>query len=224
MVSVSFLAVGLFLAGCGPGQLLGPTITPTPTSTNTPTPTSTNTPTPTTPVVTPTPSSVNLPFMMDESGWVTQNGLLGTGSRHAPQAGDLNNAAVVRGFLSFDLTGMPGNAIVHSAKLILPDPEVLGEPFPSFGSLKFEALWYGLSLAPAAYGTPGYLTLQNTYGGPGPVIGVTAGVEEAISQGYRRFQIRFNFSRDTDGDRSADEYIIPVHRDEPILEVVYILP
>jgi len=36
-------AFSLLFSGCGPGQLLGPTITPTPTSTSTPTPTSTPT-------------------------------------------------------------------------------------------------------------------------------------------------------------------------------------
>lgn len=50
----------LILSGCGPGQLFGPTLTPTPspTSTLTPTPTPTLTPTPTNtplPTATPTP-------------------------------------------------------------------------------------------------------------------------------------------------------------------------
>jgi len=48
---ICFLAVSLLISGCGPGQLLGPTstptLTPTPTVTFTLTPTSTPTPTPT---------------------------------------------------------------------------------------------------------------------------------------------------------------------------------
>jgi hypothetical protein len=36
---ICFLAVSLLIAGCGPGQLLGPTLTPIPTPTPTPTPT-----------------------------------------------------------------------------------------------------------------------------------------------------------------------------------------
>ena len=45
-ISLFFLiTISFFLSSCGAGQLLGPTITPTPTSTNTPTPTPTNTPT-----------------------------------------------------------------------------------------------------------------------------------------------------------------------------------
>ena len=47
------------ISACGPGQLFGPTITPSPTSTLTPTPTLTPTSTPTsTPTETPTPTPV----------------------------------------------------------------------------------------------------------------------------------------------------------------------
>ncbi len=59
------------LAGCGPGQLLGPTLTPTPTATSTatatPLPTSTSTATPT-PVATrtPRPTAESLCFKWEE--------------------------------------------------------------------------------------------------------------------------------------------------------------
>jgi hypothetical protein len=56
----------LFISSCGPGQLLGPTITPTPTATLTATPTFTATPTSTatptlTPTLTPTPTKTPTP-------------------------------------------------------------------------------------------------------------------------------------------------------------------
>ena len=162
------------------------------------------TPTPTPVPPTPTPSTENLAFMVDESGWVTQFGQTGTGATHPPQAGDFNNNAPVRGFLSFDITSIPSDAIVSSSALILPDPEILGEPFPAFGSVKFEAVWYGLSLTPNAYDTSGYLVLQNAFGQPSGRIGVTAGIRQAISLGYERFQIRFAFAASTDQDGSAD--------------------
>jgi len=59
--------VSLSLTGCGPGQLFGPTVTPSPTLTSTPTitpkptltPTITPSPTPTfTPTITPTPTAI----------------------------------------------------------------------------------------------------------------------------------------------------------------------
>src|SRR5689334_18413961 len=48
------LVVSVMLSACGPGQLLGPTLTPTPTITLTPLPSPTFTPTPL-PTATPTP-------------------------------------------------------------------------------------------------------------------------------------------------------------------------
>jgi hypothetical protein len=56
---VACILISLFLSACGPGQLFGPTITPSPTATLTPTPTDTPTPTPVpTSTLTPTPSPI----------------------------------------------------------------------------------------------------------------------------------------------------------------------
>lgn len=63
---LAFSVISLVLSGCGPGQLLGPTFTPTPTLTPTATPTptatltptATPTPTPVPPTPTPTPRSL----------------------------------------------------------------------------------------------------------------------------------------------------------------------
>ena len=61
------LLLSLLLSACGPGQLFGPTITPSPTLTLTPTPTSTPTSTPTvTPTLTPTPTSTPEPACTEE--------------------------------------------------------------------------------------------------------------------------------------------------------------
>lgn len=59
-LSAILLVFSIFLSSCGPGQLFGPTITPTPTSTSTPTLTPTNTLT-LTPTNTLTPTSTNTP-------------------------------------------------------------------------------------------------------------------------------------------------------------------
>ena len=201
-----------------------PTFTQVATLTPTEPPPPTFTPTePPPPTFTPPPArSVQaLTFMPEESGWITQSGSIGTGSDHPPQAGDFNNNEAVRGFLSFDLATIPSNATIQSAKLILPmSAQGNGDVFPNFGSLAFEAVWYGLSLNPGAFDSPAYIVLQNAYG-PRSEIGVAAGVEQAIQQGYRRFQIRFSFSLGTDGDNSGENYWMP---DAPSLEVVYTIP
>jgi len=76
--TILIFTISLVISGCGPGQLFGPTLTPTPTNTLTPTstpiptstpmPTSTNTPTQTptiTPTNTPEPTAT-LPIVIPE--------------------------------------------------------------------------------------------------------------------------------------------------------------
>lgn len=63
-----FLTLASLLSGCGPGQLFGPTLTPTPTITSTPTTTPTPTATATfTPLPTATPTATPLPPTPTES-------------------------------------------------------------------------------------------------------------------------------------------------------------
>ena len=62
----AFLILVFVLSACSPGQVFGPTYTPTATTTSTPTATATTTPTPTstpmpTPTSTPTPAPTNCP-------------------------------------------------------------------------------------------------------------------------------------------------------------------
>lgn len=90
-MAVCLLAVSLLISSCGPGQLFGPTLTPTPTftptptvtptPTNTPTSTSTSTPSPT-PTLTPTPSptpipGIGTPIIINGVGIQVQSAVLG---------------------------------------------------------------------------------------------------------------------------------------------------
>ena len=50
------------------------------------------------------------------------------------------------------------------------------------------------TLVPAAYDTPGYLLLLDAgsnWAAVGGAIDVKAGIEQALAQGYSRFQVRF---------------------------------
>ena len=102
-------------------------------------------PLPTPPVLcTPTPPAcVSMPFVAGESGWVTEGGGAGVGPLH-PQAGDFNNDVSVRGFLCFDLSGLPAGAAIYVAELKIPGDaiELLGNP-SGLGALTFQAVWYG---------------------------------------------------------------------------------
>lgn len=165
--------------------------------------------------------TLSLPYMADEDGYVVNDSMVGNGP---PQAGDYMHNYYVRGFLSFDLTSFPSGAVVRQAMLVLPEPDIIGEPFQNLGNLKFEAVYYGKSLVPAAYDTLTYMVLLDSNGQPSPMIEVSAGIKEAISRGYSRFQIRFSFSLSTDYDWYPELYILPVYEDAPTLEVVYSLP
>jgi hypothetical protein len=68
---IGSLVIILLFTSCGPGQLFGPTITPSPTPTSTPTitPSPTSTPTPTlTPTLTPTPTITPSPTLIPGIG------------------------------------------------------------------------------------------------------------------------------------------------------------
>jgi len=68
IIVLFILALSLFVSGCGPGQIFGPTITPSPTNTPVPTNTSvpTDTPTPIPPTSTPIPPTATaLPTEID---------------------------------------------------------------------------------------------------------------------------------------------------------------
>jgi len=69
------LMISMLLSGCGPGQFLGPTITPSPTSTLTPTITPSPTPTQTsTPTITVTPTPV---CSITNGDWVSEEFVFG---------------------------------------------------------------------------------------------------------------------------------------------------
>ena len=69
---ISAILIGLLSTGCGPGQLFGPTITPSPTPTLTPTLTPTITPSPTA-TLTPTATATPTPSCsIDDGKWSGQ--------------------------------------------------------------------------------------------------------------------------------------------------------
>ena len=70
LIALFTLVNCLFISACGPGQFLGPSLTPAPT--NTPTQTPTLTPTPTqTPTLTPTPVTNPIPMICEAGAVVT---------------------------------------------------------------------------------------------------------------------------------------------------------
>lgn len=164
---------------------------------------------------------IELPYLANESGWVTKLGHVGTGADHPPQAGDFNNNEPVRGFLSFDLAPLPKNAQIESATLYLTDEEQRIN-FYEFGSLKFEAVFYGSSLSPSVYNTTSYAVLQNAYGKPSAQLVVIDPLQRALRQEYSRFQVRFAFTLESNNNNQGEIY--GFHSHLPRLEVEYRQP
>ena len=69
------------------------------------------------------------------SGSMTSSGTMYSSGTYT--AGDQNGNLQVKGFLSFDITGIPAGATITSATLGLSDSSVLGgDPFATLGNLR----------------------------------------------------------------------------------------
>ncbi|MDX1666926.1 MAG: hypothetical protein R3350_06845, partial [Saprospiraceae bacterium] len=168
--------------------------------------------------------STRLPVIENETGQVTSLGQVLTGQTRAPRAGDYNNNASVRGFLSFDLSALrEQGSQLRSATLVLPGARISGRVFPDFGTLVFEAVHYGTRLDRRAYSSSAYHQILATREAPPNKIDVTEALREALEKNLPRFQVRLRFTRATDGDNSGEVYWVPWRSEEdaPRVEVSY---
>jgi hypothetical protein len=141
LITVCSLTLSLMISGCGPGQLFGPTLTPTSTPTFTPTltPTATVTPTPTlTPTATQTPRPTKTPIPPKSGRWS------GTSPGWDPpltiRFDVVNNSiknfrmviprgfqqCVVKGETALTLSPSGDNKYIFTITLAFPDQEVFG--------------------------------------------------------------------------------------------------
>lgn len=103
-ISILFLIVSLIISGCGPGQFLAPTITPSPSNTPTITPTSTPTITPTfTPTLTPT-ATVDFAATATQQSIELENKALAfcNEKKNIPESADYDPGAVLSPLLVCD--------------------------------------------------------------------------------------------------------------------------
>lgn len=169
--------------------------------------------------------SARLPVVESETGQVTSLGQVLTGRTRAPRAGDYNNNASVRGFLSFDLGPIrERGGDIRNATLVLPGASTSGgRVFPDFGTLIFEAVNYGTNLDRRAYSSGAYLQILATREAPPNKINVTQAIREALEKNLPRFQVRLRFTRATDADNSGEVYWVPWRGEEdaPRVEVMW---
>lgn len=127
-----------------PTVTIKPTLTTKPTFTPTPPPTSTPTPSPI--LKTKIISSIST---LD--GFRSSNG--GGNSALEIRAGR-NSNLVTRGFVSFEITEIPSDAIIQNALLRLYQAKIIGNPYGSGGILKVDHLTYGDTLDSSDYALP----------------------------------------------------------------------
>lgn len=135
------------------------------------------------------------------SGFIASNGRIGTD----PVAGELSPGS--RAFLSFDLSGLPDNAAIQSAQLVLDGATATNDPF-SLGDLAVMSYFYD--------------SLDNTdYRADGSTIGsmsslsnnsfdVTSYVRSIFSR--KKFQVRLQFNQDVSDNRTVDYLTFPSDR------------
>ncbi len=117
---------------------------------------------------------------------------------------------VFRGFLSFDLSGIPAGATIESAQLRFFQVRIRGNPYEKLGEFLLKHVDYGLSLNTEDWDGPelGSITLPSV---PSPNAWYTlsgepliAWLSQDLAAGRASFQLRQQFSTETDGDDSAD--------------------
>ena len=124
--------------------------------------------------------------------------------------GSPSQELVIRGFLSFDLSGIPATADVQSIQLRFYQVNVTGTPYAKLGNLLIKHVDYGSALDSAAFGTPElHSGTLSPHTGPGQWYTITAStigdwIESDLSAGRNRTQFRLQFSSETDGDGVQD--------------------
>jgi hypothetical protein len=121
--------------------------------------------------------------------------------------GDDSQNGQLKGFLTFDLSGIPAGATINAATLNLGSYQREGNPFNSLGALRalpgnFGGLDSGDWNA-SVIGTAGY------YEEPADLQAdqdVLTSVKRAFEQGWGSYQLRLEFSDPTDGDNNTDVF------------------
>ncbi len=176
------LATGVLLAGCGGGG---------------------GTPAPVTVTLTSTPALDGLVFA---SGTVT----LGSNVTAGDYANALGPAGGLRGFVSFDLTGIPSGVTVTLATLTLVQRLTNAAPYASLGTVLVDQVVYGPVLEAGAYArsfptSQGFATLSSDATlGPKSIV-VTAQVQLNIDSLHPQSQFRLRFPLEEDGDGDSDQ-------------------
>jgi len=124
------------------------------------------------------------------------------------KAGDSSLNYGRRRFLTFDLSSLPGNAIITDAKLYLTSSTITWNPFSDLGAMYVDQVRYGSSLGVGDYNTTIIKYLKGYSSKPtAPITGstITNAVKDEFVAGYKRFQVRIRFKKTSDSDGKTDD-------------------
>lgn len=125
------------------------------------------------------------------------------------QAGDSVTNLGYRGFVSFDLAGIPDGATVLSATLRLVQEKVSGDPYGSMGPVLVDQVVFGSVLESGAYGrsfpiNQGFATLSTDAVLEAKSVDATAPVQADLASLRTRSQFRLRFAVESDLDAAFD--------------------
>lgn len=164
--------------------------------------------------------TVTLYSIAAEDGNARQGGI--TVDYFALIVGDDINNQPAQAFLSFDISGIPSDAIVGSASLDLSGVSEIGQPFAALGLLRVYNDQYG-SLYPDDFtghfftGHMGSYSLPSSLMEPLNDSALTSAVQTKVNDGESRFQVRLQFEKHSNYDSKTDVLTFTV----PELVVTY---
>jgi len=172
--------------------------------------------------------TVTLKALVNESGYVQDNGVLGPQVKYA-LVGDDKDDHSLQGFLSFDISGIPANATINDVIVDFSNVNsIAGDPFGDLGCLRGYVHDYG-ALDPGDYfaGSPSGAIIRHCNAGQ-----IVAASDEDVrvalqsKVGNPRFQIRLQFNEKKTDNNGDDDSVVwkKTVPDEPKLIVTYTTP
>jgi hypothetical protein len=129
---------------------------------------------------------------------------------NGPFVGSPAYELVTRGFMSFDLSGIAAGADVKNIELRFYQVDVEGSPYAKLGNPLLKHVDYGSSLDGGDFDAPELASaILDPHTGAGQWYTITSDtiadwIEADLAAGRTRFQVRLQFSTETDGDGDVD--------------------